>query len=332
MIKNRRTSLPESIAEEVLFRNDHTCCICRVRHKDVQIHHIDSDPANHSFQNLAIVCLDCHSQVTGPRGLGRSYSLGEVRRYKVSWEEEIRRSRGIRRPVVAFRRELVSQIDLIVCDVLARRSNHRRALELLDLLFELHLWRGSRDIDARIVDGLWHLALMTGLSSQRISPRVAELLWEMCFHFVGPDKVRMDKAGESHVVKCIDALETLGHFNSAFGHGRRAANAVTETAEQFLDVGVWYRRHRIARAVVKCYREALEACYEEGQLQFPYGRTRLKASMQRAARTLSDAGGFDSERRQIAALLKWKPKVKAETPNRSSQRTGRLRPAAERDR
>lgn len=151
MKKSGRTPLPTSIADEVLFRFDHTCCICRVRNKDVQIHHIDSDSANDSFSNLAVVCLDCLSKVTGRRGLGRGFSPGEVRRYKVSWEAEVRRSRGVHRPAVAYRRELISQIDLIVCDILARRSDQKRALELLELLFELHLWRGSRELDTRIV-------------------------------------------------------------------------------------------------------------------------------------------------------------------------------------
>ena len=166
----------------------------------------------------------------------------------MSWEEKVRRSRGVHHPVAAYRRELISQIDLIICEVLARRSDHQRALQLLDLLFELHLWRGGRDLDNRIIDGLSHLALMTGLSYPRLSPRIAELLWEMSFHFVGPEDVEMDRSDEGCVVKCVDALETLGHFNCAFGHGHKAADAVTETAEQFMDVAVWYRRPKIARA------------------------------------------------------------------------------------
>ena len=238
MSRAGRKDLPASISDEVLFRSDHTCCVCRMRHKDVQIAHVDGNPSNNSFANLAVVCLDCHSRVTGPRGLGRGYSIAEVRRYKVAWEEEVRRTRGVRRPAVAFRRELISQIDLIICDVLARRSDQKRALERLDLLFELHIWRGGRALDARIVEGLHHLAAMAGLSERRLGPRIAELLWEMCFHFVGPDKVKMDKTGEGNVVECLDALETLVYFNCSFGHGRKATDAIAETIEQFLDMAV----------------------------------------------------------------------------------------------
>jgi len=41
--------------------------------KDVQIHHIDGTPGNSHLANLAVVCLDCHSLVSGTRGLGRQY-------------------------------------------------------------------------------------------------------------------------------------------------------------------------------------------------------------------------------------------------------------------
>jgi len=210
---------------------------------------------------------------------------------------------------------------LIICEVLARRSDHQRALQLLDLLFELHLWRGGRDLDNRIIDGLSHLALMTGLSYPRLSPRIAELLWEMSFHFVGPEDVEMDRSDEGYVVKCVDALETLGRFNCAFGHGHKAADAVTETAEQFMDVAVWYRRPKIARAVVRCYREALKACYDDDdwKIAFAYGRARMIASIQRAVKALTAAGGFIEEERRLSILLKWKPKVKTKTPDKAVQ-------------
>jgi hypothetical protein len=44
MARAQRSTIPLTIADEVLFASDHTCCICRVRNKDVQIHHIDGNP------------------------------------------------------------------------------------------------------------------------------------------------------------------------------------------------------------------------------------------------------------------------------------------------
>jgi hypothetical protein len=81
-----RQNVPENIAIEVLAANHHTCCICRERRKHVQIHHIDGDPSNNDPENLAVVCLDDHSRVTGNEGLGRSFKPGEVAKYKRQWE------------------------------------------------------------------------------------------------------------------------------------------------------------------------------------------------------------------------------------------------------
>ena len=85
----RRRSIPPDLAADVLYRSRHTCCICRQAGKDVQIHHIDGDRDNNVLENLAVLSLDCHSLVTGPRGLGRAYSPKEVRKHRDSWEQKV---------------------------------------------------------------------------------------------------------------------------------------------------------------------------------------------------------------------------------------------------
>ncbi len=49
------------IAAEVMFASDRTCCICRSAGRKTEIHHIDEDPSNNDFNNLAVVCKDCQS-------------------------------------------------------------------------------------------------------------------------------------------------------------------------------------------------------------------------------------------------------------------------------
>jgi hypothetical protein len=85
MTKNR-IPIPEDISAELRCSNRHTCCICRISRKHTQIHHIDSDPSNNNLENLVVLCLDCHSIVTGDEGLGRRYTGLEVTTYKTSWE------------------------------------------------------------------------------------------------------------------------------------------------------------------------------------------------------------------------------------------------------
>lgn len=82
-----RTPIPKETSEKLLYKNRHTCCVCREFRKHVQIHHIDSNSSNNESENLAVLCLDCHSLITGNEGLGRSYSQNEVKLYKNSWEK-----------------------------------------------------------------------------------------------------------------------------------------------------------------------------------------------------------------------------------------------------
>lgn len=87
-----RVSIPASITDKVLFSNRHRCCVCQEPRKPVHIHHIDGNPGNNEPENLAVLCLDHHSDVTGNQGLGRNYSENEIRLFKQNWEAECRAS------------------------------------------------------------------------------------------------------------------------------------------------------------------------------------------------------------------------------------------------
>ena len=85
-MKKVRTSIAQSTADNLLFANRHRCCVCREPRKPVQIHHVDSDPSNHDWDNLAVLCLDHHSDATGSQGFGHHYSPQEIRLFKQNWE------------------------------------------------------------------------------------------------------------------------------------------------------------------------------------------------------------------------------------------------------
>ena len=157
----KRVPIPVSIEERVLFDSDHTCCICRTKGKDVQIHHVDGKRDNNVAENLAVLCLDCHSRVSGSRGLGKQYKAGEVRRYKRAWEKFVEGTRRIHNPKIGYKKELVSQIDLIVCEILASKNDIRRVRSLLQVLYELRVWRGGPEVNKKIIEGLEQDALNT---------------------------------------------------------------------------------------------------------------------------------------------------------------------------
>jgi hypothetical protein len=91
-----RTSIPDDIAAHVLFAHDRTCCICRIRGRHIQIHHIDENPTNHEEKNLAVLCMDCHTETQLSGGFGRKLSSSEVRIARDEWISAvaIRRARA----------------------------------------------------------------------------------------------------------------------------------------------------------------------------------------------------------------------------------------------
>ena len=70
-----RTSIPKELAAHVRWLSDDTCCICREREKGIQIHHINEDPRDHSVENLAVLCLECHDEVHKKGGSTRNLDL-----------------------------------------------------------------------------------------------------------------------------------------------------------------------------------------------------------------------------------------------------------------
>lgn len=282
-----RIRIPVRIEDELLFLADHTCSICTTRYKDVQIHHIDGDPSNNNAANLIVVCLDCHSRMTGRRGLGRSYGRGELLKYKRTWEARVRAGRNSHRSVTGQRqKQLISQIDIIVCEILACERDIKRASQLLDLLYELSLWRGNRQVTSSIVEGLGHIAVMAGLGIPRLSGKVAETLWKVCWHFVGPDRVSMGKGDLVLVLECVDGLRTLAEFNCMMGHGRGAATTIAGQLENFFRVGLWYKSRRILNAVTRALEEARLGCYTGPRIDFMPGLSSLRRSARKMRREL----------------------------------------------
>ncbi len=88
MTKNR-SSIPANLAANIMFSSDNTCCICRERGKTVQIHHIDDNHSNNDFENLSVLCLECHNKTQISGGFGKKHSAPLVIKYRNEWLERV---------------------------------------------------------------------------------------------------------------------------------------------------------------------------------------------------------------------------------------------------
>lgn len=95
--KKDREPIPRDLAARVLFEHDRRCCVCRTI-KPVQIHHIDEDPSNNAFDNLAVLCFDCHRDTQIRGGFDRKLDADQVRLYRRDWLQKIREFRSAEQP------------------------------------------------------------------------------------------------------------------------------------------------------------------------------------------------------------------------------------------
>ena len=85
MERKRRIPIEPTLAAQVLFSSDRTCCVCRNPSRKVEIHHIDEDPSNNEFSNLAVVCNDCQSDAHTKHAFARNLTPQLITLYNESW-------------------------------------------------------------------------------------------------------------------------------------------------------------------------------------------------------------------------------------------------------
>lgn len=97
-MKRRTPVISPDVAAKVQFLADRTCCVCRKQGKPVQIHHIDADPTNNDIENLAVLCLDCHTQTLVSGGFYRKLDANQVRLYRDDWLNAVAKQRARKKP------------------------------------------------------------------------------------------------------------------------------------------------------------------------------------------------------------------------------------------
>lgn len=90
MAKKKRIPIPSELAADVLFWADMTCCVCNIRGRSVQIHHIDENPANNDISNLSVLCMECHEQTMIKGGFGRRLGALQIIKYRNDWNERVK--------------------------------------------------------------------------------------------------------------------------------------------------------------------------------------------------------------------------------------------------
>lgn len=210
-----RVKIPKKIESTLMFQNDHTCCICREKGKDVQIHHI-INRNNNNPSNLAVLCLDCHSRVTGSRGLGKKFTEQEIKHYKKDWEFRVKRKRGlILEPYKVIKKNELNLLHFEIKKNIFEYSitkNLQRAKEILDLLGMYYIFEQS----AGYIMEQMHFVVPLVFSEKK-SILMAESIPNFFVHLPSPELSKVTKSDIKTLDTAIDLLEWLGEFEVEFG-------------------------------------------------------------------------------------------------------------------
>jgi hypothetical protein len=89
---NSRKKIPVNTEADVMFYSDRQCCIDK--NKGVHIHHVDGNPANNAFNNLALLCFECHDEASKTGSLSKKLSPHTIVKYRDHHYEVIKQRRN----------------------------------------------------------------------------------------------------------------------------------------------------------------------------------------------------------------------------------------------
>ena len=82
---NLRPKKNSDVVTRLMWASDRTCNWCQTERRHLEIHHINGKPDDNRYDNLILLCRNCHSEVSA-RDLGRDSPPGLLVKYKQFWE------------------------------------------------------------------------------------------------------------------------------------------------------------------------------------------------------------------------------------------------------
>ena len=253
----RRRAVDQETVDELMFRNRHTCCICRDSSKHVQVHHIDGDSSNSHIDNLAVLCLDCHSRVSSDEGLGRRFTTGEVRKYKREWES-LNLSKLEAKPKIDEVQAAILRADISRLMVEAiSLSDAQRRLEALEQIETYSIYLGMQEealeaMTTILVGSVWGDAKITAACAERMH----HLFWGLA----GPEHVAIKARDEAILKKAINDLEWIGERATEYMRSTDVMRGLCTSILYLYGIVAAYSKSELGMALLSVVEKTLQAC------------------------------------------------------------------------
>lgn len=159
--KKARDPIPPELAAKALFLSDRTCCVCRVKGKPVQVHHIDENPANNVLHNFSVLCFDCHTETQIRGGFHRKLNAEQIVLYRDDWLSLVARGRATNANRTSAAYPDAQAIDLELATSIAEIYRENEEYELLALHY---LGVGNEELRDKYIE----LATQQGIDDQAL--------------------------------------------------------------------------------------------------------------------------------------------------------------------
>lgn len=222
-----RKRISDELAAQIMFDSKFKCCICEDGSRGDQIHHIDGNSSNSTYDNLAFLCLKHHADASEKNEMRRKISARAVRKFRENWYKKIREERNINLKSLNKTVTKISQEELlhaalnanIIYDILQIEYDyHNSQLEdKVKLLNSLCKYR--ENIDYRIGYEVYNF-LFRASSDIRFSNmpnRIASsIYWLISDFFVFPKQNKNNKQIITLGNLCIQIAENLIFFSAIY--------------------------------------------------------------------------------------------------------------------
>jgi hypothetical protein len=298
--RKSRQPVQGTVADELMFRNRHTCCICHDSAKHVQIHHIDENPSNNRIENLAVLCLDCHSRVSSDQGLGRRFTAEELRRYKREWESlnvsALETESALGKVEAGVLRGGISQLMVQAITL----SDTARRIEALEQIEAYYVYLGMREealeaISTILYGSVWRDAAVTAECAERIH----HLFWAL----PGPQHMAIKEEDLADLKTAIGRLDWIGEHATEYMRNVQVMRSLCTSILYLYDVVVAYSESDLGLALVEVVDGALSACTAQTEFEGVWKEGALE--IQQTLRTLSETTPkrWTKARTAVKALL-----------------------------
>jgi len=271
-LAKKRSKLPPKTEVEILFINDRTCCVCRDKTKGVQIHHIDDNPLNNEIENLAVVCTDDHDKIHKKGGITKGFPPELIKKYKYSWEKTVRDRRTSGYKPLTINQELEKvlfnfEIRKTAFELSSLDDHNIKGIdERLEYLYQLHMLEGYTP---EILESIEHIIILPSITNKNKPSKIAEKMYEFCWHLVGPDKIPIDKEDILNLKTIIRILSSIGNFSGEFNRNFKTIKNVAKSFEFILNVSIWYNLEEIASISIDEIKKVKKACKSTFKGQSP---------------------------------------------------------------